>query len=243
MAGLSSRFSDAGYDKPKFMLEAHGKSLFEHSVSSFSHYFSSEEFLFITLSDHDAIEFVGEICKKIGIRTFQIVTLEKQTNGQAETVYTGLQLANVPAKSDITIFNIDTIRPNFRYPTSFCVSDVDGYLETFIGSGLNWSNILAVSDSKDDVSFVAEKKEISNFCCTGLYYWKSVQQFCAVYDKYRGQSVEQLDGGEYYIAPMYNDVIQRNGVVKYSVIDRADIVFCGLPSEYEEFLRLSYFKY
>ncbi|EOA0230274.1 capsular biosynthesis protein, partial [Escherichia coli] len=31
MAGLSSRFKKAGYVKPKYMLEAHGKTLFSHS--------------------------------------------------------------------------------------------------------------------------------------------------------------------------------------------------------------------
>ena len=47
MAGLSSRFTKAGYDKPKYMLEAFGRSLFWHAVSSFSNYFDSEDFLFI----------------------------------------------------------------------------------------------------------------------------------------------------------------------------------------------------
>ncbi|EKO3985769.1 capsular biosynthesis protein, partial [Vibrio fluvialis] len=35
MAGMSSRFFKAGYSKPKYMLEAKGKTLFEHSVLSF----------------------------------------------------------------------------------------------------------------------------------------------------------------------------------------------------------------
>ncbi|TOH10549.1 capsular biosynthesis protein, partial [Vibrio parahaemolyticus] len=39
MAGMSSRFFKAGYKLPKYMLEAHGKSLFEHSLRSFESYF------------------------------------------------------------------------------------------------------------------------------------------------------------------------------------------------------------
>ena len=49
MAGLSSRFKDAGYVKPKYMLEAHGKTLFSHSLYSFKNYFDSESFLFVAL--------------------------------------------------------------------------------------------------------------------------------------------------------------------------------------------------
>ncbi|TOM80696.1 capsular biosynthesis protein, partial [Vibrio parahaemolyticus] len=47
MAGMSSRFFKAGYDKPKYMLEAHGKTLFEHSVESFEALFLDTKFLFI----------------------------------------------------------------------------------------------------------------------------------------------------------------------------------------------------
>lgn len=44
MAGLSSRFFKAGYTKPKYMLDAHGISLFDHAVNSFKAYFKTETF-------------------------------------------------------------------------------------------------------------------------------------------------------------------------------------------------------
>lgn len=39
MAGLSSRFAKAGYDKPKYMLDLKGNSVFFHAVNSFKKYF------------------------------------------------------------------------------------------------------------------------------------------------------------------------------------------------------------
>ncbi|EDP5982441.1 capsular biosynthesis protein, partial [Campylobacter jejuni] len=33
MAGLSSRFTKAGYDKPKYMLDLKGNSVFFHAVN------------------------------------------------------------------------------------------------------------------------------------------------------------------------------------------------------------------
>lgn len=70
MAGLSSRFKNAGYTKPKYMLEAHGKTLFNHSVSSFQKYFSSEKFLFIALDVNDTYEFIRSECLSLGINDF-----------------------------------------------------------------------------------------------------------------------------------------------------------------------------
>ena len=38
MAGLGSRFKKAGYDCPKYMIEAKGKTLFEWSMDSLVNY-------------------------------------------------------------------------------------------------------------------------------------------------------------------------------------------------------------
>ena len=58
MAGMSSRFFKAGYDKPKYMLSAHGSTLFEHSVNSFKKYFNDTPFLFIVRVCYITTEFV-----------------------------------------------------------------------------------------------------------------------------------------------------------------------------------------
>ena len=42
MAGMSRRFTEAGYTLPKYMLPAHQRSLFAHAVDSFRHYFKTE---------------------------------------------------------------------------------------------------------------------------------------------------------------------------------------------------------
>ncbi|ELZ6526290.1 capsular biosynthesis protein, partial [Campylobacter jejuni] len=47
MAGLSSRFAKAGYDKPKYMLDLKGNSVFFHAVNSFKKYFKDFKFLFV----------------------------------------------------------------------------------------------------------------------------------------------------------------------------------------------------
>ena len=75
MAGLSSRFKKAGFSKPKYMLEAKGKTLFEHSILSFERYFDKEEFLFIVLDVFGTPAFVEESAVALGIKKIKVITL------------------------------------------------------------------------------------------------------------------------------------------------------------------------
>lgn len=236
MAGLSSRFKKAGFELPKYMLEAKGKTLFEHSVMSFEKYFQSDVFLFIALAVNDTKDFIQDKCKRLGIENFQVVILEEPTRGQAETVYLGLKAAGVSADTPITIFNIDTFRPGFSYPETFNKDEVDGYLETFIGSGKNWSNVLPETEGSSKVKITAEKQEISQFCCTGLYHFHKAGSFVAIFERDLDKDVTQMQGGEFYIAPMYNELITQNQDIRFSVIDSKDVIFCGVPDEYYAFL-------
>lgn len=235
MAGLSSRFKKAGYDKPKYMLEAHGKTLFSHSVGSFHKYFDSDKFLFIALNSEDIHRFIYSECINLGIKDFDIVTLDNPTLGQAQTVFQGLMFAKVAMEEKLLIFNIDTIRPNFTYPDNFDVTEIDGYLETFVGEGNNWSNVLPENEKNFTVKLTAEKKEISKYCCTGVYFWRYAKDFIRVFTDYQCLLPQDLDAGEYYIAPMFNTLIDEGCDIRYSVISNNDVIFCGIPSEYEDF--------
>jgi NDP-sugar pyrophosphorylase family protein len=235
MAGLSSRFKKAGFDLPKYMLNAKGRSLFSHSVKSFEKYFSTEKFLFVALNVHNTADFIKKECEELGLINYEIVILDKPTGGQAETVYLGIKEISC-AEESLTIFNIDTFRPGFSFPTEFNISEIDGYLETFIGSGTNWSNVLPETKGSQRVKQTAEKQEISEFCCTGLYYFNSSSDFIRIFEKEISKDINQLQGGEFYIAPMYNTLIEEGADIRFSVIPRDEVIFCGVPEEYYSFL-------
>ena len=157
MAGMSRRFTEAGYALPKYMLEAHGRTLFAHSVASFAAYFATHPFLFICRDVAGTPGFVAAECARLGIRDHRCVVLDAPTSGQAETVALGLQRGAVPAAAPVTIFNIDTFRPGFRFPAGFDVAAVDGYLEVFRGSGANWSYVRPAAPGSDRVVETTEK--------------------------------------------------------------------------------------
>ncbi len=230
MAGLSSRFFKAGFKQPKYMLEAKGKSLFDHSVESFKSYFRTKKFIFIIRDVYNTYDFVLERATSLGIKDFDIVVLVKETRGQAETVALGLaNYRNIQAT--ITVFNIDTFRPDFNYPDLSQLGD--GYLEVFKGSGDNWSFVQPICDNTTQINRTTEKKPISDLCCTGLYYFASIYDFFNAYEHYLGMPEAEWEKGELYVAPLYNYLIQKGKEIHYHLIDRDNVIFCGVPEEYK----------
>lgn len=234
MAGLSRRFSEAGYSVPKYMLEAHGRSVFSHAVGSFSNYFDHLPFLFILRDVARTADFVRAECRALGISDFEVVVLDEPTTGQAETVALGLQHAGAANSEPLTIFNIDTFRPGFRFPDSFDLSKIDGYLEVFRGEGANWSYVRPLEPGSDRVAATTEKVPISDLCCTGLYHFGSIKMFLDTYAEFR---VSALKTGlkETYVAPMYNLLLSDGRDIRYTLIRNDEVIFCGIPDEYEKF--------
>ncbi len=236
MAGLSSRFTKAGYKTPKYMLQAHGKTLFEWSILSFKKYFSTEDFLFIIRDISGTKAFVKNQIHHLGLKKGIICTLDAPTTGQAETVYLGLSKKQVEKNEPITVFNIDTFRPGFEFPGK--IESYDGYLEVFKGSGTNWSYAKPENQNSTRVVYTAEKNEISDLCSTGLYYFKMASLFQDAYLNALDTPLEKLDARERYIAPLYNHLITNDYAIHYHLIDRNEVIFCGVPDEYTEFLKI-----
>lgn len=233
MAGLSKRFTNAGYNKPKYMLELNGISLFKHSLLTFSNYFKSDFFLFVLKSSPDSNDFIRHELNELGISNFEIIYLEKDTLGQAETVYEGLIRTSHKAINEITIFNIDTFRLNFEKPIEK-MKVTDGYLEVFTGEGLNWSYIKVDENDNNKVVKTTEKEPISNLCCTGLYYFKYAEDFIAAYKYYRDNEI--FVNGEIYVAPLFNYLIKMDKYITFNLINVKDVIFCGTPNEYESLI-------
>lgn len=228
MAGLSSRFFKEGYTQPKYMLNINDRPLFDYTVGSFKKYFQTEFFLFVVRDIFNTVEFVDNRVKVLGILEYKIVILSEETRGQAETVVLGLDKLNY--QGAITIFNIDTIRPNFIYPDLYNMGDA--YLEVFKGEGDNWSFVKGKDNTTTEVIETAEKTPISNLCCTGLYHFSSLDDYLFAYKAFLTEPRTEWVNGELYIAPLYNILIKENKKVHYHLISSEDVVFCGIPDEY-----------
>jgi dTDP-glucose pyrophosphorylase len=224
MAGLSSRFHNAGYEVPKYALPIGSMSLLAASVSSFEKYFQSDLFIFVIRGDGFAEAFLKQEISSLGIVSFRILVLERDTLGQAESLFLGLQ--GYAEDFPIYVFNVDTIRLNFE---KTAIEDkCDGYLEVFRGSGSNWS---FVEPGKDKLVLrTTEKDPISDLCSDGLYFFRSHFQFQNAFLNLDKKN--DLVKGEFYIAPLYNKLIADGAVIKFDEISSCNIKFCGTPAEY-----------
>ncbi|WP_424814429.1 glycosyltransferase family 2 protein [Roseococcus sp. YIM B11640] len=232
MAGLSARFARAGYDLPKYMLPLHGRSVFAHAVESFSAYFATHPFLFIARDIADTEAFVRRECARLGLRDARVALLAGPTAGQAETVELGIAQAGLGRDDPLTIFNIDTFRPGFRFPAGSWWEHSDGYLEVFRGSGANWSYVRPAPGSEPLALETAEKRPISDLCCTGLYHFARASDFNAALARERAAP----SAPELYVAPLYNHLIAERARIHYEIVETKDVVFCGVPAEYEALL-------
>lgn len=230
MAGLSSRFTKAGYTLPKYMLYVVNKSLFNIAVSSFKDYFDTCDFLFIARDVFDTRRFIEEECSLMKIANYKIIMLDHPTKGQAETVMIGLERAHLSDDEAILIFNIDTFRPGYIFPTDS--ENWDGYLEVFKGHGSNWSYAKTENGDNSQVIETVEKKEISDNCSTGIYYFRQVRSYRYAYNK----ALLDTSLKELYVAPLYNALIAKGQNIRINVIRREDVIFCGVPQEYCEYL-------
>lgn len=225
MAGRSQRFADAGYDAPKFMLQLQGRSVFAHAVGSFEAQFATHPFVFVTALE--TVTWVEDAVRGLGIESWEVVGLDRHTAGQAETVEHGLGGWGGP----LTIFNIDTFRPGFRFPGA-PLDGADGWLEVFRGEGANWSYVKPAPGPEPWALETAEKRPISDLCCTGLYHFGAADDFHAALAAER----QAPQAAELYVAPLYNHLIRQGRRIGYRLVDRDEVVFCGTPSEYEGLL-------
>lgn len=224
MAGLSSRFFKAGYEVPKYQLDMGGKTVFARSLESFKTYFETDSFVIILRDVYDTKAFVEREMQNLGIKNYQLCVLDGETEGQAETVYLGIQDAS--NDEELYIFNIDTFRHGFKKPEF--ATECDGYLEVFKGEGDHWSFVGI--DENDRVVRTTEKERISDLCSNGLYYFRKAGEFKALFE--RTKSEKLYVKGELYIAPMYNLMLEQGADIRYDLIELSQIDFCGTPDEY-----------
>jgi hypothetical protein len=131
----------------------------------------------------------------------------------------------------LTIFNIDTFRPGFSFPGGR-LDGLDGWLEVFRGEGANWSYVRPAAGDEPLALETAEKRPISDLCCTGLYHFARASDFACALEQERAAP----QAGELYVAPIYNHLIARGQRIGYRLIGRDEVIFCGTPQEYQDLI-------
>lgn len=234
MAGRGSRFYDAGYKVPKYEIKAHGRSLFEWSMSSLNSFLAQEHRLvFVCLEENNSAEFVRSQCEKLGLKDVHIVEIPEVTDGQASSAYISQHCWH--PQSPLLIYNIDTyVKPHALRPVDIRPGS-DGWIPCYQVPGEHWSFVKLDRDGW--AIDVAEKQRISNHASIGLYWFRHASRYIELYDRFFTNS-ENLVQGEKYIAPLYRQLLAEGGNVSVTDLSLSDVHVLGTPRELEQFLAI-----
>lgn len=231
MAGMGSRFTKAGYDRPKYEIDALGFPLFDWSMFSLDAFRAEGwHFHFAVRDGLGAPDYVAARAEVLGLGKIEVLSLGDVTDGQATTA---MMLAKqAPGDEPFAIYNIDTfVAPGAMTPPS--PADCAGWIPCFPAPGEGWS--FAKTDADGNVTELREKQRISDHATVGLYWFDSAKSYLDAYRSYYSVAGRE-EKGERYVAPLYNQLISEGAPVRISDLKLEDVGMLGTPEQVREFI-------
>jgi len=228
MAGKGKRFMDKGYSIPKPLLPIDGKTMVERIIQNLS--FPGAHFIFIMLEEHAKSHGLDALLRKAAPGC-DIVMVNSVTEGAACTVL--LASKYIDNDTPLVIKDCDQILDwvpahFFRFMKR---NAADGGIMTIHTNdrGFSFVDPLKIGPDFFHVSSTAEKVAISSEGATGLYYFSKGSHFV----KYAGDMIKKniRTNNEFYICPVYNELIEDKLCVLYYPI--AQMLSLGTPDDFE----------
>lgn len=234
MAGAGSRFVAAGYRNPKPLILVHSVPMIKLVIDNLKPK-CNHRFIFICQKSHvenyelrDKLSNWAPGC--------EIIELDGLTQGAACTVYAAKDLINFDdpvmiANSDQYIdCDID------KYLESLDFYNADGLIMTMKANDPKWSFVGFSSDGK--VAEIVEKKVISDEATVGIYNFRSGRQLCKSIESMIEKNLRV--NGEFYVAPVYNEMIEKGAnLVTYNIGSEGNGMYgLGIPADLDKFLSL-----
>ena len=229
MAGRGTRFADVGYDVPKPLIDVIGRPMYAWAMDSLPLELA-RKVIFVCLDDHLlTAKLEDDIRQRYSPLEPEIVALSEMTAGQACTVLKARE--HIDNEVPLLIYTADTVcRTRLATAIPELASDVDGLLGVFSAPGDRWSFVR--TDDGGRVVETAEKRRISNWASTGMYYFARGCDFVSYADDMI-QADERV-GSEFYVAPVYNRMIADGKNVRLDVAEEAWPL--GTPEDLANFL-------
>ena len=226
MAGRGKRFEVAGYSFPKPLIDINGKTMIQVIIENLDF---SDEHIFLCQKEHYEKYALKDLLTLISPKC-NVIQVEDITEGAACTALLAKELIN--NDEELIIANSDQwINWNNQHFLSFLrENDADGGIVTFYATHPKWSFVKL--DDEGKVTTVAEKKPISNIATVGIYYFKKGKYFVEAAEQMINKNIRT--NNEFYIAPVYNEMIQSNKkILNYPVAEMRGL---GTPEDLSTFI-------
>lgn len=228
MAGAGSRFAKAGYVLPKpLIIVKDGKSMIELVIDNIN---IDAHYIFVVQRSHYDQFNLESIFTRL-TSSHDVIQIDGITEGAACT--TLLAKSIIDCDKQLLIINSDQLLvwDSADFMKSM-YGDISGGIMTLLSydNSCKWS--YAAVDN-DIVIEVREKVPFSNHVTCGVYYWKHGNE----YVRYAEQMIagNKRVNGEFYVCPVYNEMISDGGIIKNYLIQR--FIGLGTPEDLESYVR------
>jgi dTDP-glucose pyrophosphorylase len=239
MAGRGSRFVQAGFDNPKPLIPLGGKPMVQWVIENLRPA-CPHRFIFVCLQQHleqsrDMAATLQQLAPGCAI-----VPVRQVTEGAACTVLLARDLIN--GDDPLMIANSDQFveldLP--RYLEAAAAPGVDGLIMTFWAQHPKWSYCRMRTDGS--VGEVVEKKVISNVATVGIYNFRSGRDFVRAGEEMIAANLRV--NNEFYVAPVYNLMIQSGAQIRtFEIGPEGEAMFgLGTPEDFAAFQQTTVFR-
>lgn len=232
LAGAGTSFQKAGYSFPKPVIDINGKPMIQAVVENLIPK-TDHKFILICKDEHYERFALYQTFSNATHNNYDCVRLSAPTNGAACAVLTAADYIN--NDTELIIANTDQLvdvkLDNF---IGFARKEkLDGAIMTFNSNHPRWS--YALTDEKDNVLQTAEKRVISENATVGIYYFKTGAMFVEA----TGQMIEKdiTFNGDFYVCPVYNELILTGKKVKIYPIKNPEMHSLGTPEDLREYIQ------
>ncbi|MCB1316778.1 MAG: glycosyltransferase family 2 protein [Leptospiraceae bacterium] len=235
MAGRGSRFQQAGYDTPKPLIPIHGVPMIQLVCRNIAPR-KEHKFIFLCLEEH-LRSYNLEAKLNEYAPGCDIIPVGTVTEGAACTVLLArdlidndcpLMIANSDQYVDLQIED---------YLSAMEAERADGFIMTMWADHPKWSYV--GFDDAGRVNRVVEKEVISNEATVGIYNFARGADFVRSADQMIAKEIRV--NNEFYVAPVYNEMISSGARIGYYNIGRVGDGMYGLgtPDDLNDFLSRS----
>jgi NDP-sugar pyrophosphorylase family protein len=222
MAGRGSRFREAGYTVPKPLIPVRGVPMIQVVINNLRPR-RAHRFIFITLR---------EILNQPGVESLlrssthnpEVIAIDEVTEGAACTVLLArrlidnddpLMIANCDQWVDVDIND---------YLKTLDESGADGLIMTMFADDPKWSYVKC--DDAGRPCEVVEKQVVSPYATVGIYNFRRGRDFVAAADSMIRHN--RRVNNEFYVAPIYNEMLRSDGVIALHSVGRVGDGMYGL---------------
>ena len=233
MAGAGSRFAAAGYINPKPFIDVMGKPMIQWVIENLSTDVE-HRFIFICQKEHKQRFLFDKTLEALSPGSV-VIGIDGLTQGAAETVLFAEHL--IDNEEPLVIANSDQyveykMNDFFQFLNK---KSNDGSILTMTSNDAKWSYIKY--DTNRVITEVREKEVISNEATVGIYGFAKGSDFV----KGAKQMIHNdlRVSGEFYVAPVYNELIKQGRNISFENIgsDREQMNGLGTPEDLLMFLR------